>query len=321
MSLERCRTYRGVPWALHFLQNHCLGDKLSTHDRPPPFPRGPTLPHPRRAPARCQASSPRLLPLARLALSSAFLARGAADSAPSAPAAFFLRRLPRSQLKARRRPERDFFLRGGPPGLPGSSAAGAAGGARAAMARGLGTRGAGGGGQAPCSAAPMRGGGRRWRRARRKKVWAAEAERSLRGRGQRGRGRRAGGARAAGAAVGGRGGWGDGSSAATNRPSPPRWLCPEGEVRLQKKGFLDPLPRSSRVCLSEDPRGSSGFVRPERAATRWAWTTRCLLRLGKTFSQTPRTCGRHSPGSGPHWAPASSNCSVFLIVPDSFQSA
>lgn len=80
---------------------------------------------------------PRPLPLALLALSSAFLDLGAADSVPSAPAAFFLRLLPRSQLKARRRPdapERDFFLRGGPPGPPDSSAAGAAGGARAAMA-------------------------------------------------------------------------------------------------------------------------------------------------------------------------------------------
>lgn len=104
----------------------------STTD-PGPWPE-PTL----RRLSLSALAEPRPLLLVFLALSSAFLARGAADSAPSAPAAFFLRRLPRSQLKARRRPdapERDFFLRGGPPGPPGSSAAGAAGGSRAAMAR------------------------------------------------------------------------------------------------------------------------------------------------------------------------------------------
>lgn len=102
----------------------------STAD-PGPWP-GPTL----RRLSLSALAEPRPLPLALLALSSAFLARGAAGSALSAPAAFFLRRLPRSQLKARRKPdvpERDFFLRGGSPGPPGSSAAGAAGGARAAM--------------------------------------------------------------------------------------------------------------------------------------------------------------------------------------------
>lgn len=207
-------------------------------------PRGPTLPHPRSAQPRCPATLPRPLPLARLALSSAFLARGVAESAPSAPAAFFLRRLPRSQLKARRRPERDFFLRGGPPGLPGSSAAGAAGGARAAMARGWGRAVPAAGVRPPAARRPCAGA-------------AAAGDAPGEKFGRRRPNERCGGGGSAGGAAGraGRERWerpsgegGGGGSAVANRPSPP--AEPRGRGRAKEEGVSP----AAKVCPRRTPR-------------------------------------------------------------------
>lgn len=213
---------------------------------------------------RCPAALPRPLPLAFLALSSAFLARGAAGSAPSAPAAFFLRRLPRSQLKARRRPdapERDFFLRGGPPGPPGSSAAGAAGDARAAIARRADLA---AGVRPPEAGRPWAGGERAGgqaaaapRRARRK-VWAAEAERARSGRaaGAAQEGPRGGGRGAeAGREGRGREGAATGRGRRCLRPLPPPPARRPGSRSSGASGGRGPVPREGGHRAPEPRRG------------------------------------------------------------------
>lgn len=178
------------------------------------------------------------------------------------------------------------------------------------------------GGQAPCGAAPMRGGGRRWRRARRK-VWAAEAERALRGRGQRGRGRGAGGRGASGGSGRrGRGGR-NGGSAVASRPSPP--AEPPRTRSGRRGGGVSPscertsVPRRTprERGIRRAGRGGEvlGLDHPGRAgrSSRGRWR--------KTFPNTWdlwRVAG--IPLAQDHSSPSLQPSSVFLTVPHSFQS-